>query len=87
MVVDLVLAGAIFALAGVLLVTKGNLTVTVIHKKPVEEIKEDIINFKQEVEKELTKEEDKFYKDSQSIIGAINELIYGKEERDGEEGK
>lgn len=87
MVVDLVLAGAIFALAGVLLVTKGNLTITIIHKRPVDEIKQDLMNFKEEISKELTGEEDKFYKDSQSVIGAINELIYGKEEDNGEEGK
>lgn len=87
MVVDLVLAGAIFVLAGVLLVTKGNLTVTIIHKRPVEEVKQDLMSFKEELARELTEDENKFYEDSQSVIGAINELIYGKESDNGEERK
>ena len=81
MVVDILLTAAVFILA--FAIYKGNFTVTVVHKHtpaPVEELKD----LREEMMRELTQEETKFYEETTNLITEINQLIYGKEEKDGE---
>jgi len=84
MVVELIIAGAILALTVVLY--KGvNVTINVVHK--TEQIQAiptvaDLKTMKDALAEELTVEEDKFYKDTVSVIGRVNELMYGKSKED-----
>lgn len=80
MVVDLVLAAAVFTLAGVLMINKGNFSVTIVHRTPKEEIQRELQDVKKNVLEEMSKEEVKFYKESESVISEINRLLYGEEE-------
>jgi hypothetical protein len=87
MVVEIIIAGAILALTVVLY--KGvNITINVNHKS--EQIQAtvptvaDLKSMKEALSEELSVEEDKFYKSTMSVIGRVNELMYGKPKEDKE---
>ena len=85
MVVEIIIAGAILALAAVLY--KGvNITINVNHKQEVLEAPkptlEAVKSMQDALKQELTAEEEKFYKETVSVIGRVNELMYGKAKED-----
>lgn len=81
MVVEIIIAGAILCLAAVLY--RGvNITITVNHKQEV--VKADIPtvasikSMRDALAEELSTEEQQFYDETVSVIGRVNELMYGK---------
>lgn len=85
MVVEIIIAGAILALAAA--IYKGvNITINVNHKYESQEAPqptlEAVKTMQDALKQELSVEEEKFYKETVSVIGRVNELMYGKAKED-----
>lgn len=89
MVVDLLLAGAIFSLAGVMMITRGNFKITIVHQEHPENIKKELVSMREEMMEELSEKDNEIYTEADNLIGALNQMIYGdgdlEEMIDGEE--